>query len=169
MAVWGLTVYVFKQVNAHRIGLCVTCSGKVTNKNIPQTLMCWFIFIKCLLGFPVGSVVKHPPANTGDIDSIPGSERSAGGGNDNPLQYSCPGKPMDRGAWWAVVHGVKKDQTWLRLRAQNSNSGKMVLWNTSLPSSRSLFLAPTTRLSIDWPVLQWAIPTWIQKAWVVCF
>ena len=114
MAVWGLTVYIFKQVNAHRIGLCVTCSGKVTNRNVPQTLMCWFIFIKCFLGFPVGSVVKNPPANTGDMDSIPGSERSPGEGNDNPLQYSCLGKPMDRGTWWATVHGVTKNQTWLR-------------------------------------------------------
>ena len=76
----------------------MTCSGKVTNSNVPQMLMCWFIFIKWVLGFLVGSVVKNPPANTGDMDSIPGSERSLGEGNDNPLQYSCLGKPMDRGA-----------------------------------------------------------------------
>ena len=95
-------------------GLCVTCSGKVTNSNVPQMLMCWFIFIKWVLGFLVGSVVKNPPANTGDMDSIPGSERSRGEGNDNPLQYSCLGKPMDRGTWWATVHGVAKNQTWLR-------------------------------------------------------
>ena len=38
--------------------------------------------------------------------SIPGSRRSPGGGNGNPLQYSCPENPMDRGAWWATVHGV---------------------------------------------------------------
>ena len=57
-------------------------------------------------------VVKNPPANTGDAGdtgSIPGSERSPGEGNSNPLQYSCLGNPMDRGNWQATVHGVTKD------------------------------------------------------------
>ena len=57
-------------------------------------------------------MVKNPPANAGDIrgeGSIPGSGRSLGGGNSNPLQYSCLGNPMDRGAWWATAHGVKKE------------------------------------------------------------
>ena len=56
-------------------------------------------------------VVKNPPANTGDIrdvGSIPGSERSPGGGNGNPLQYSCLENPMDREAWQATVHRVVK-------------------------------------------------------------
>ena len=48
-----------------------------------------------------------------DANTIPGSERSHGGGNGNPLQYSCLGNPVDRGAWWAIVHGVTKSQTWL--------------------------------------------------------
>ena len=43
----------------------------------------------------------------------PGLDRSPGEGNGNPLQYSCLGNPMDRGAWWAVVHGVAKRRTWL--------------------------------------------------------
>ena len=64
-----------------------------------------------LEGFPGGSVVKNLPANAGDVGSIPGSGRSVGGGNDNPLQYSCLGNPMDRGAWRAIVHGVTKSQT----------------------------------------------------------
>ena len=59
-------------------------------------------------GFPDGSVVKNPPANAGDTSSIPGSGRSPGGGNSNPLQYSCLGNPMDRGAWQTIVHGVAK-------------------------------------------------------------
>ena len=59
-------------------------------------------------GFPGGSVLKNPPANTGDSGSIPGSGRSPGEGNDNPLQYSCLGNPMGRGAWWATVHGMAK-------------------------------------------------------------
>ena len=52
-------------------------------------------------------MVKSQPANAGDIrdtGSIPGSERSPRGGNGNPLQYSCLENPMDRGAWWAMVH-----------------------------------------------------------------
>ena len=62
------------------------------------------------MGFPGGSVVKNPPANAGDAGSIPGSGRSPGVGNGNPLQYSCLGNPMDRGAWWAIVHRITKSQ-----------------------------------------------------------
>ena len=46
-----------------------------------------------------------------DVRSILGQGRSLGGGNDNPLQYSCLGNPMNRGAWQAIVHGVAKSQT----------------------------------------------------------
>ena len=53
-------------------------------------------------------MVKKPPANTGDVSSIPGSGRSHEEGNDNPSQDSCLGNPMDRGAWWANVHGIVK-------------------------------------------------------------
>ena len=56
-------------------------------------------------------MVKNSPDNAGDsryMDLIPGLGRSPGGGNDNPLQYSCLENPMDRGAWQATVHGVKK-------------------------------------------------------------
>ena len=51
-------------------------------------------------------MVKNPPANAGDVGSIPGLGRSPGEGNGNPLQYSCLGNLMDRAAWWATVHGV---------------------------------------------------------------
>ena len=54
-------------------------------------------------------MLKNPPANagdTGDAGLIPGSGRSPGGGNGNPLQYSCLGNPMGRGAWRATVHEV---------------------------------------------------------------
>ena len=61
------------------------------------------------MGFPGSLVVKNPPDNAGDSGSIPGSGRSPGGGNGNPLQYSDLGNPMDRGAWWATVHGVAKE------------------------------------------------------------
>ena len=59
-----------------------------------------------LLGFLGGLVVRNLPANARDMDSIPGSGRSPGGGNGNPLQYSCLENPMGRGAWWAIVCGV---------------------------------------------------------------
>ena len=62
-------------------------------------------------GFPGGPVVKNLPAKAGDVDLIPGSGRSPGGGNGTPLQYSCLGNPLDRGAWQATVHGVAKSQT----------------------------------------------------------
>ena len=58
-------------------------------------------------------MVKNPLANAGDIrDSvlIPGSGKSPGEVNGNPLHYSCLENPMDRGAWWATVHGVVKSQ-----------------------------------------------------------
>ena len=53
-------------------------------------------------------MVKNPPANSEDTGSIPGLGRSPGEGNGNPLQYSCLENPMDRGAWWATIHGVSK-------------------------------------------------------------
>jgi len=62
-------------------------------------------------------VVKNPHANAGDIRDvglIPGSGRSPGGRHDDPLQYSCLGNPLDRGAWQATVHGVTKSQTPLK-------------------------------------------------------
>ena len=56
-------------------------------------------------------MVKNLPANAGDVSSIPGSGRFPGEENDNPLQYSCPGNPMDRGAWQATVPGVRKEHS----------------------------------------------------------
>ena len=56
-----------------------------------------------------GCVVKNLPANAGHLGSIPGLGRSPGAGKGNPLENSCLGNPMDRGAWWATVHGVVKE------------------------------------------------------------
>ena len=58
--------------------------------------------------FPSGSVVKNLPADAGDAGSIPESGRSPGEGNSNLLQFSCLENSMDRGDWWATVHGVTK-------------------------------------------------------------
>ena len=68
----------------------------------------------CEEGFPVALVVKNPPANAGDIRdtiAIPGSGRSPGEGNGNPLQYPCLESPRDWGAWWAPVHRVPESDT----------------------------------------------------------
>ena len=63
------------------------------------------------MGFPGGSVVNNLPANAGaagDVGLIPGSGRAPGGGNGNPLQYSCLGNLMERGAWWLQSTGCKE-------------------------------------------------------------
>ena len=68
--------------------------------------------------------VKNLPANAGDIRHpglIPGSGTSPGGGNGNPLQYSCLENPMDRGAWQTIVHGVAK--SWTRLKQLGMQKG----------------------------------------------
>ena len=57
----------------------------------------------------MAQMIKNPPANAGDADLIPGSRKSPR--ESNPLQYSCVGNTMNRGAWWATVHGVTKSQT----------------------------------------------------------
>ena len=73
-----------------------------------------FILLPTSRASQVMPVVKNPPASAGDTrdaSSVPGSGRSPGVGNGNPLQYSCLGNSMDRGVWWAIVHGVTKSQT----------------------------------------------------------
>ena len=64
--------------------------------------------IRWLESFPGGSVGIESACNAEDAGLIPGSRRSPGEGNDNPLQYSCLGNPMDREAWPATVHGVAR-------------------------------------------------------------
>ena len=66
---------------------------------------------RLVIGFPGGSEDKASACNAGDLGSIPGLGRSPGEANGNPLQYSCLENPMDRGAWWATVHGVSKSRT----------------------------------------------------------
>ena len=72
-------------------------------------------FLKHIQGqdFPGGSDGKASAYNAGDLGSIPGSGRSPGEGNGNPLQISCMENPMDEGTWQATVHGVAKSQTQL--------------------------------------------------------
>ena len=104
------------------------------------------------LGLPqVAPVVKNPSANAGGASSIPGLGRCLGEGNGNPLQYSCLGNLMDRGAWRATVHRVTKNQTWLSTHAESSSLQTVssgVAWDTGgsrLPTST---LSPTALLDI---------------------
>ena len=64
-----------------------------------------------IMYFPGSSDGKASSCNAGDLGLIPGLGRSSGGGHGKPLQYSCLENPMDRGAWWATVHGVAKSWT----------------------------------------------------------
>ena len=91
-------------------------------------------------GFPGGSEVKASASNVGDLGSIPGSGRSPGEGNGNPLQYSCLENPMDGGAWWATVHGVAQSQTPLSnltftFTAMESQRGAKLLYTCSVQIS----------------------------------
>ena len=65
-----------------------------------------------MVGFPRSSIGKESACNAGDLGLTPGSGRSPGEGNGNPLQYSCLENPMDRGAWRAILHGLAK--SWMR-------------------------------------------------------
>ena len=68
-----------------------------------------FVFSRISLGFLGGSASKESACSAGDVGLIPGSGRSPGEGNSYPFQYSCLESPMDRGAWWAIVHGGLKE------------------------------------------------------------
>ena len=90
---------------------------KITGKTIALTIRTFVDKVMSLLfnmlssfvmGFAGGSEVKESACNAGDLGSVSGMGRSSGGGHGNPLQYSGLENPMDRGAWWAAVHGVAK-------------------------------------------------------------
>ena len=96
----------------------------------------WLVYLfKPILweqGFPDGSVGKEFSCSAGDEGLIPGSGRSPGGGNGYPLQYSCLGNPMDRGAWWATVHRAAKNQTWSSYWTQSTCGDSPFQWSRTL-------------------------------------
>ena len=70
-------------------------------------------------------MVKNPPTNAGDVGAIPGSGRYPGGGDGNPLQYSCLENSMDRGAWWATQFMGSQNQTPLRSKQQQQQRAEL--------------------------------------------
>ena len=88
------------------------------NLGICFSLQVYLWFLIYLIGASqVALVLKNPSASAGDVRDmglIPGWGRSPGGGHGNPFQYSCLKHPMDWGAWWATVHSIAKNQTWLK-------------------------------------------------------
>ena len=83
-------------------------------------------------GFPGESVMTNLPASAGDMGSTPGSERTPGEGNGNPLQYSCLGNPMDRGARCTTIHGVTKKLD-MTQQLNNSNNFLTYCWESIRP------------------------------------
>ena len=93
----------------HISALCAL--GHILKENI----ICYTNYIECYTFLmevsQVAQLVKNLPGNAGDLDSIPALGGPPGEGNSCPLQYSCLGNPMDRGAWWAPVRGVTELDT----------------------------------------------------------
>ena len=94
-----------------------------------------FLSLMQYFGLPWWFSGKESTCSEGDSGSVPGLERSPGGGNSNPLQYSCLENPMDREAWTATVHGVAK--SWTRLKRLSMHT-PAILKNLPLRSSASL-------------------------------
>ena len=96
-------------------------------------------------GFPGGWDDKESACNAGDLGSIPGWGRSPGEGNGNPLHYSCLGNPLDRGAWWATVHGVTRAGHDLVTKPPTPNWIVMICW---LEEKRIIFKSYFTEYKI---------------------
>ena len=102
-------------VCSHEIKYACSLEGKLwqTHSFLPTKVHTVkdMVFPVVIYSFPGGSEDKVSACSEGDLGLIPGSGRSPGEGNGNPLQYSCLENPMDGGAWWAAVHRVAKSQT----------------------------------------------------------
>ena len=130
-------------------------------------IMCLYIHMWASL---VAQTVNNLPANAGDLNLIPGSGRSSGEGNGYSLQSSCLENSMDRGAWWATVHGIAKSQTRLsdwhtHICIEVYNTHTCIFWIVM----RNVFPTVGYNKSISYEKYRWAnISTWLQrksKAW----
>ena len=95
--------------------------------------------------------VKNPPANAANLrdeGSIPGSRRSPGERNGNPLLYYCLENPMDRGAWWATVHGVAQSRTWLTTIIDWLHNWLLFSWVLEGPAQKCHFYHNISRINI---------------------
>ena len=97
---------------------------------------CLDVSLNWLLGFPGGSDDEESTCNAGDQGLLPGSGRSPGGRHSNPLQYSCLENLVDRGAWWATVHGPSKNRT--RLKTEHTHTHRKPSFPPHLPPLYSL-------------------------------
>ena len=131
---WGSQVSTFFFHLAH-IFICITCLH-LRWWLFPEAEQTWFVlfcwnYTHSAASFPGGSESKESACNAGDWGSIPGLGRSPGEGTVYPLQYSCLENPMDRGAWWAIVHGVAEwdttEQPTLSLHFLSHSWGKQFL------------------------------------------
>ena len=115
------------EVNIASRSLWDGCPNPISNKGsvLPSVFPAGkqVVLISSLEGFPGGSDSKESTCSAGDLGSIPGSGRSLGKGNGNPLQYYCLENPTDRGAWQAKVHAVTK--SWTQLSDFTSLSGHL--------------------------------------------
>ena len=116
----GATVSTRKGVNIGKTRCTTNLGQEQAQGELVITQMLNWAHTNSLEAPPASQVVltvKNPPANAGDVrelGSIPGSGRSPGGGNGNPLRYSCLENTTDRRPWWAIVHRVAKSQTRLK-------------------------------------------------------
>ena len=94
-------------------GWLVGCFLTCVNRGNSVTLYVNLLISEIDIRLPRWLSSKESAASAGDAGSVPGSRRSPGGGNGNPLQYSCMGNSMDSGAWLATVHGIAK--SWMGL------------------------------------------------------
>ena len=94
----------------------------------------YFKLIKVTKGFPGGSDGKESACNEGDLGSIPGSGSSPGERNRNPLQHSCLENSMDRGAWWATVHGSHKESDMTEQVSTHAQHNVTRVFHTGVPT-----------------------------------
>ena len=128
-----------------------------------------------LMSFPGGSDGKKSARNVGDLGLIPGLGRSPGEGNGNPVPYSCLENPMDRGTWWATVHGISKRHGWV------PNISHFILFDEMLAHvlghflvelfvfefERSLYSLYTSPLLNLWLAHEHSLKLWICKGFKI--